>query len=59
MSGDVLGEDVKRLFSDEELETCPECGERQLAPASPVARMRLCLACGVVPKPATAGGLNS
>jgi hypothetical protein len=41
----------EKWFSADELELCPDCGERQLVPPSPTAAMRLCLACGVVPKP--------
>jgi hypothetical protein len=39
-------------FLDSELERCPKCGERLLAPASPglsAVGMRVCLDCGVVP----------
>jgi ribosomal protein S27E len=42
---------LKHWFLEEELELCPDCGEKQLVPPSPVATMRLCLGCGVVPKP--------
>ncbi len=38
-------------MSEEKLELCPDCGEKQLLPPSPLAKMRLCLGCGVVPKP--------
>jgi hypothetical protein len=35
----------------DELELCPDCGATQLVPQSSTAYMRLCLNCGVVPKP--------
>jgi hypothetical protein len=44
---------LKHWFREDELELCPECGENQLVPPSPAARMRICLGCGVVPKPAS------
>jgi hypothetical protein len=40
-----------KWFKPAELEICPDCGEQQLVPPSPTALIRLCLACGVVPKP--------
>jgi len=47
-------QDVLRRMFDEELEICPECGTKNLLPQSPVAKMRLCLGCGVVPTPGRA-----
>ena len=38
-------------FSQDELEPCPDCGEKELLPPGPSTLVRLCLACGVVPKP--------
>jgi hypothetical protein len=46
----------ERWFQADELEVCPDCGDRQLIPPSPAALMRLCLGCGVVPKPGLATG---
>ncbi len=42
---------LEKWVQVDELETCPDCGEQQLVPPSPTALIRLCLACGVVPKP--------
>jgi hypothetical protein len=51
MGGDVQELDLRSWFQAGELELCPECGEQQLIPPSPLALIRLCLNCGVVPRP--------
>jgi hypothetical protein len=51
MSVDIQELDLGTSFQTSELELCPECGEQQLVPHSPLALIRLCLACGVIPKP--------
>jgi hypothetical protein len=51
MSGDVQELDLRTWFQASELELCPECGEQQLVPPSPLALIRLCLACGVLTRP--------
>jgi ribosomal protein S27E len=48
------GTRLEHRFSGSELELCPDCGNEQLLPPSPTALMRVCLECGVVPKPAGA-----
>jgi ribosomal protein L32 len=41
--------DLSRWFSPEELELCPNCGERKLIPSEEAeAEIRVCLSCGVV-----------
>jgi rRNA maturation protein Nop10 len=38
--------EVKSWFSDEELQTCPQCGAHAVVP--PEATVAVCLACGEV-----------
>jgi len=43
--------DLSTWWSEEELEPCPQCGERKLMPASldlDGMEMRVCLTCGVI-----------
>lgn len=35
-------------FSDDELEVCPRCGERQVLPPWGSASGRVCVTCGVI-----------
>jgi hypothetical protein len=51
LSADSQPLDFSEWFDSSELEPCPDCGERELVPESPGALIRLCLNCGVVPKP--------
>jgi hypothetical protein len=48
----VANRSLERWFSNDQLEICPDCGQKELVPPAPAALIRLCLACGVVPKPA-------
>ena len=50
---------LEKWLQGDELERCPECGEKQLVPPSPTALIRLCLACGVVPKPGQPEGAGA
>jgi hypothetical protein len=52
MSADSQRLSLSEWFDTSELEPCPDCGARELLPESPHAVIRLCLNCGVVPKPA-------
>jgi hypothetical protein len=38
-------------FSDNELERCPNCGQRKLVREEPARPLRLCLQCGIVEAP--------
>jgi hypothetical protein len=40
--------DVARWFADDELDLCPECGEKKVVIAEGDATARVCLACGAV-----------
>jgi transcription elongation factor Elf1 len=43
--------DFSQWWDADEFETCPQCGEKKLAPTSPAmdaTGFRVCLACGIV-----------
>jgi hypothetical protein len=50
---DVQGPDLSSWWHEDEMEWCPSCGRKQLAPPSPsLIGMRVCLTCGIVDDPA-------
>ncbi len=40
--------DLAAWFTENELSTCPDCGEHTLIPGQPHDPLRLCLTCGIV-----------
>jgi DNA-directed RNA polymerase subunit RPC12/RpoP len=42
------GTEFDSWFDKDELETCPNCGERRLVPGEPQQGLRVCLDCGIV-----------
>jgi hypothetical protein len=42
------GTEFDSWFDEDELERCPDCGNRRLIPGEPQQPLRVCLDCGIV-----------
>jgi hypothetical protein len=52
---DIQAPDLSHWWHDDEMESCPTCGNMQLTPPSPsMVGMRVCLTCGIVNDPQVA-----